>query len=185
MTRRLHANGIRTAADIADVQIVQSGYGRHTNEIAYIEVPGRGNVHVEGIGPKKAQALLAWKQQVEKKITPYIAKSLTSAQENAIKSKYFSKRQSLDAQEADAKKRATIAKDACKAKFRKEQEDLERQLSEARKTFASKLEGLDKQIAEKRKYLSDKRWKTGMVELELKSYAPITFGSYSRRAFFG
>lgn len=61
---------------------------------------------------------------------------------------------------------------------------MERQLSEATKAFANKLEGLDKQIADKRKYLSDKRWKTGMVELELKSYAPITFGSYFRRAFF-
>jgi serine/threonine protein kinase len=185
MTRRLHANGIRTAADVADVQIVQRGYGSHTSEIAYIEVPGKGNVHVEGIGPKKAQALLAWKQQAEKKIRPYMPKSLAPSQENAIRSKYFSKRQSLDAQEADAKKRAINSKDGCKARFRKEQEDFERQLSEARKTFANKIEGLDKQISERRKYLSDKRWKTGMVELELKSYAPITFGSYFRRAFFG
>ncbi len=185
MISRLHANGIKTAADIADVQIVQRGYGRHTSEIAYIEVPGRGNVHVEGIGPKKAQALLAWKQQAERKISPYMPNSLPPPQENAIRSKYFSKRQSLDSQQADATRRAVNSKDACKAKFRKEQEDLERQLSEARKAFANKLEGLDKQIADKRKYLSDKRWKTGMVELELKSYAPITFGSYFRRAFFG
>jgi hypothetical protein len=97
MTRRLHANGIRTAADIADVQIMQQGYGKYSHEVAYIEVPSKGNVHVEGIGPKKAQALLAWKQQAEKIIAPYMPKSLSPAQENAISSKYFSKRQSLDA----------------------------------------------------------------------------------------
>ena len=185
MMRRLHANGIRTAADIANVQIIQRSYGGHTSEIAYIEVPGRGNVHVEGIGPKKAQALLAWKQKIEQRIGPYIPTSLTPAQENPIKAKYFSRRQSLDEQEADARRRANNAKDATKAKFRKEQEDLERQLSDARETFSKRLVVLDQRISEERKKLANKRWKNGIVELELKAYEKITFGSYVRGAFFG
>lgn len=184
MIRRLHANGIRTAADIASVQIVQTRYGRHTNVTAYIEVPGRGDVHVKGIGPMKAQALWAWKQQVENEIKPSVPQSLTSEQENAIKLKYFSKRQSLDAQEADAKRRAVNEKDACKLRFRREAEDLERQLSDATKSFAKRIEDLDKQIADMRRLLADKRWKRDMVELELKSYARFTFRSYVNRAFF-
>lgn len=183
MTRRLNAHGIRTAADIADVHIYQTSHGRFTKVLAYIEVPGRGNVLVAGIGPKKAEALLMFRKQAEKKIKSYLPTSLNSAQENAIKSEYFSKRQSLDSQETDAKKRAVNTKDTCKARYRKEQDELERQHSDARKNFAKRLEDLDKQIADARKCLADKRWKNGMVDLELKSYARFTFGRYVHSAF--
>ena len=184
MTKRLWANGIKTAADISNVQIVQQGYGHRVHEVAYIEVPRRGRVHVDGIGPKKAQSLLSWRQGLERGIKSYIPKSLPSAQENAIKSKYLAQRQSLDAQEADAKKYAAQAKDLVKVKYRKEQEVLERQIADARNLFAKQLKDLEDRIVIENKNLSNNRYKSGILEHKLKPYLQIRFSNYLKRALF-
>jgi len=40
LKKRLSAQGIRTAADIVNIHVVRTGWGRHVHETAYIEVVG-------------------------------------------------------------------------------------------------------------------------------------------------
>lgn len=184
MTKRLWANGIKTAADISNVQVVQQGYGRRVHDVAYILVPGGGRIHVEGIGPKKAQALLSWKQGIERNLKGYMPKSLPQGQENAIRSKYLGQRQSLDVQESDAKRQAAQAGDTIVAKYRKEKVALEKQLADARELFGKDLKELDDKVAVEKKKQSEKNWAFGRLELRLKPYHQITFSGYVKRAFF-
>jgi hypothetical protein len=119
---------------------------------------------------------------IERGLKSYIPKSLPSAQENAIKSKYLAQRQSLDAQEADAKKYAAQAKDLVKVKYRKEQEVLERQIADARNLFVKQLKDLEDRIVVENKNLSNNRYKSGILEHKLKPYLQIRFSNYLKRA---
>jgi len=184
MTKRLWANGIKTAADISNVQVVQHGYGRSVHDIAYIVVHGGGRIHVEGIGPKKAHALLSWKQGIERNLKGYMPKSLPQGQENAIRSKYLAQRRSLDVQESDAKRRAGEAGDAIVAKYRKEKAALEKQLADARELFGKDLKEVDDKLAVEKKKQSEKNWAFRRLELRFKPYHQITFSGYVKRAFF-
>jgi serine/threonine protein kinase len=182
MTQRLSDNGVRAASDILDVQVVKSGYGRRTHKVAYIEMPSKGKVHVYGIGPEKAQALLAWRRKLEGNYKSLIPNSLPSAQENAIRSKYLAKRRALDAQEARAKESAVQKKEACMVKLRKEREDLERQLSERIGEFRKNIENLERHLSKTRKFSSHKRWEASRLELDLKAFSQITLLNYLRSA---
>ena len=182
LTSRLIASGIRTAAEIADVQVIQKAYGHKVSEIAYIEVPGRGRVHVEGIGPKKSQELLSWKRSLESRARARMPQSLPQAQVNGIKSKYQAQRQSLDTQEADAKKKAAQGKDAVRLKYRKEQDSLEKQLAGIRANFSKQLLDLEGKISSEKKHLSEKAWSVSKAERNLNAYSQISFPKYLKSA---
>lgn len=183
LTSRLIASGIRTAAEIADVQIIQRTYGNKISETAYIEVPGRGKVHVEGIGPKKSQQLLSWKKALEGRVRTRMPQSLPQAQVNGIKAKCQAQRQSLEVQEMDAKRKATQGKDAVRLKHSKEQDSLEKQLSAARANFSKQLQDMEGKIASEKKRFSEKAWSVSKAERNLDAYSHISFSKYLRSAF--
>lgn len=181
MKRRLTASGINTAADISSIQVVAQGYGSHSHEVAYIIVPNRRKIHVDGIGPKKAQSLLAWRQSLESHLKGYIPKSLDTAQANAIRARYLAQSQSLDLQEANARKTANQAKSTIPEKYRKERAELDRQLTESQKSYAKKIKELDDKIALELKMEGEKNWSIGRLELRLRGYEKITFSRYLKR----
>lgn len=183
LSSRLMTSGIKTAAEIGDVQIIQRTYGHKISETAYILVPGRGKVHVEGIGPKKSQQLLSWKKALESRARTRMPQSLPQAQANGIKAKYQAQRQSLETQEMDAKKKAAQDKDAVHLKYRKEQDSLEKQLSSARANFAKQVLDLEGKAASEKKRLSEKAWSISKAEFNLKAYSQISFSKYLRNAF--
>jgi hypothetical protein len=158
MTKRLLANGIKTAADIG------------------------GGIRVKGIGPKKVQDLLSWRGKIESNLRNYAPKSLPQAQENTIRSKYLPQLQSLDAQESDARRHAGGAKDAIIARNQKEKATLQKKLDDTRDLFSKELKDLDDKIAIEKKRLSEKKWAFERVTFQLKPYHKITFSSYLKRA---
>ena len=184
MKKRLWANGIMTAADISNVQVLQHGYGRYVNEVVYIVFPGGRKVHVEGIGPKKAQALLSWKQGIERNLKGSLPKTLPQGQENIIRSKYLAQRRTLDILESDAKKHAADAEDAIVANHHNEKATLVKKLADARELFGKDLKEFDDKIAGEKKRESEKSFAFTRLELRFKPYRQITFSRYVKRAFF-
>lgn len=184
MTNRLMSSGIKTAADISNIKISQQWHGRYSREVAYIEVPNRGKVHVEGIGPVKAKALLAWRQGIEGRLKSSLPRSLPFDQENKIKSKYIGQRQALDIQEADAKKYSDQAITLVKDKYLKEKEVLERQLVASRGLYEKNINDLNGRIIEENKNLSKKRYTLGRLENQTKPYIQIRFSKYLKSALW-
>jgi hypothetical protein len=168
-------------ADIVNVRTAQTGWGRHSHEIAYITVSGRGSVHVDGIGPRKAQALLSRKKEIEYRFRNQIPQSLPSAQESAIRSNYQVQRQSLDLQETNARQNAMRRKDAVRTKYRQEQNAITEQLQNVQDQFAKQRGDLDQKISEAKRHMSEKSWTLAKSQRELDAYKQVNFAAYLKR----
>ena len=178
MKRRLSAAGVRTAADIIDVRVMQTTRGGYSSSTAYLEIQGRGRIHVDGIGPEKALDLLAWRRGLESAMRARLPLLLPQPDESAIRSKYQSRRQSLDRQEADGKQDARQMKDAVQVKYRGEQDRLATQLKSIQGQFTRERLGLDQQLNEIKKLLSEKNWELAGQKRELVAYRGVSFASY-------
>lgn len=184
MKKRLLDAGIRSAADIINIHIAQSGWGRYSHEVAYIEISGQRRVHVEGIGPKKAQALLSWRQNIVSIFKSRMPQSLPTAQETVIRSKYQAQRQSIDRQEIDAKNDSRQRKEAVLGKYRQEQDALTNQLHDFRDQLAKQRRDLDPKIRQQKKHLSEKHWALAKVQREFDGFRQVNFIVYLKRVLF-
>lgn len=82
LIKSLNNAGITTAADILNIHIVQNN--RHSPKaVVLIEVPGKGKIRIEGIGPVKARALQEWKELLESELNK--PKLLQTSQLGSIK----------------------------------------------------------------------------------------------------
>ena len=128
LVEKLSVANIRTAADFDQIITrYESAHGRFTHEVTYIKKIGRGEICVNGIGRKKAEALDIWRRQITSAIMGRLPQNIPSDQKNAIREHYITKRMFLNEQEADAKRRADADRNACKERYLMERGDLERQ----------------------------------------------------------
>jgi hypothetical protein len=184
MKKRLSDAGIKSAADIINIHIAQSGWGRYSHEVAYIEISGQRRIHVEGIGPTKAQALLSWKRDIESRFRGHMPQSLPTAQETVIRSKYQAQRQSIDRQEIDANYNARQRKEEVLGKYRQEQDALTNQSHDFRDQFAKQRRDHDQKIRQQEKHLSEKHWTLAKVQREFDAYRQVNFAVYLKRVLF-
>ena len=176
--------GIRNAAQILDVRarVVQSGGGSGPGgELVEIEVPGRGLVRVDGIGRKKAQALLAWRRQLETASHVALPDALPATDEAVMRRRYHNRRRALDRQESEARQRAE-----------RQKEGRRRRLRRRRATFDCRAAAIHARIARLRHPLTSRqtvrqeRADTAQLALalarrELAAYDELRFGRYLRR----
>ena len=85
----LNKAGITTAADLLNIHIIHNDWDS-LKSVALIEVAGKGKLHIDGIGPVKARALLDWKNLLESNLKPPLL--LPSSQLNALRAKYKQQR---------------------------------------------------------------------------------------------
>lgn len=178
MKKRLSSAGVRSAADIANVRVTQTGWGRYWQQVAYIEVPGRGNVHVEGIGPKKAALLLAWRRHIDSQLRSSIPNSLPHAQQSAIESRYERDRVALDQEEVVVREGEEQKKDSVRQKSSQERAALVRRLQCAREQLAKKRRPLERQIGEMRRQIPEKEWAVANTQRELLAFRRVNFVEY-------
>jgi hypothetical protein len=171
--------GVRTAADILNVQNVGGWQGQPM--VTYILTSDNRRVRIQGIGPKKAAALLAWRRNLESQIRPQVPRSLPAPQEAALRSKYQARRQTLDVQRAGLQRSADQQMEAVRAKYRKEQDKWGRRLFEAQQEFAKQRQALEGRTRERRKTVAEKHWAAARLQRELEAYRQVTFGGYLRR----
>jgi DNA-binding helix-hairpin-helix protein with protein kinase domain len=181
LKKRLLASGIGTAADIRSIHIGSTGWGHYSHEIAYIEVQGRGKIHVDGIGSKKAGALWSWRQSLESRYRKGMPQSLAGPEESAIRSKYQAQQHSISLQETDAKRTATRKSDDVRRAHQKEQDNLSTQLQTHREQSEKALRDLEQKIAAQERNVSQKDWLIAKAQRDFEAYRQITFAAYLRR----
>ncbi|MHC1743963.1 MAG: helix-hairpin-helix domain-containing protein [Syntrophobacteraceae bacterium] len=184
MKDRLLAAGIRTAADIIQVKLQSSHYGRYTNQFAMIEVLGKGWSHIEGIGPQKASALLSWRQSFESRYRANAPRSVPQNQQAAIRAKYQNQILVLESKADAAKQTLQLDKNTVHQKYQKELDAIRRQEEAIRLTYTKQREEMEKSVQDQKWQLSRSNWELGSIQHKLKHFQRITFSRYLRRIVF-
>jgi predicted flap endonuclease-1-like 5' DNA nuclease len=104
LKRQLSAHGVKTFGDIIDVSVNYVQHGRFTNSIVQIQVKGRGNVKVPGIGQKKSETLLRYKKSLEQSYLNNAPKTLPSHVLDTIRKPFIIKRNKIDTDVQEAQK---------------------------------------------------------------------------------
>jgi hypothetical protein len=181
---RLFYAGCKTAADISNIQAVNKIRGQQLRENAYIEITGRGKIHIEGIGPKKAEAILAWRKNAELKHYRQIPKSLPQAQYNLIKIKYQVKQKMLESKETKVQQDFSQRKDQLTKKFHEEQHALNKQLKNIRDKLQKANTELNDKIDDRKKDLAEREYKLTKIERDLNAYTHVNFLTYIKHVLF-
>lgn len=182
--KRLLAAGIRTAADIAGIHTVRTKKGWYSKEIAYIEVIGRGKVYINGMGPQKAKAILAWRQDIESSLKSQIPNSIPPDLEATIQAKYQPGLQELDSREYIARQEGNQKKNDLRAKSRRVQNALASEAGEIQSTFTKQHRELEKEIAVKNSQQSSIQLTLADAQQKLAAFHLVNFKTYLRQILF-
>jgi hypothetical protein len=172
---------IRTAADFTGVTISRSHYHRYTNEVASFRLAGGRLVHVEGIGPKKAQPLAAWRSRLEAAARASMPSTLSGATEHAIRSKYANELQLLTSEEQSA--RAASAQQHAEARRRHEaaQTVIAAELQRVHQDGARDRAKLETQLAQARQVVEGAELPRAIADRELAACEEISYVRYLAR----
>jgi DNA-binding helix-hairpin-helix protein with protein kinase domain len=184
LKQRLIAQDIHTAADILNVQITQTGWGRYSNDIAYIVTRGHGSIRVDGIGPKKAQALLNWKKRLEANYAHLIPQSLDPSEQARISLKHKALLDSLEYQEAAARQASVKKKTNVQEANKISQSNLNTQIQSVQTRYLNRRRDLEKQYINYQKSFIAGKDEFGRLQRELFSYRFISFPNFIKRIFF-
>lgn len=177
-TKRLAQKGIRTAADFTDFYV--TGSSRTRDETTWLILPNRQRVHVENIGPKKAQSLVDWRNSVIAYARQSAPSRLGDLVEKQLQAELHAERQRLDQQSAAAKAQAQRGQTAALDRERATKYDLDRQEKEANDSAAARLLNLDQQLADAQREVTAKRVVLGNAQRNCDTYEQITFSRYIR-----
>lgn len=181
LKNRLKSNGVRTAADISKVTVVSSGYGRYLHDVVYLELVGRGSVHIEGIGSKKAYEIVNWKRRIESRYMGQMPQTLPPDQLKKISSKYDLQGKILAEKERNARFEAEKSCERVRSKYRQERENLLKQISATRIKYQEEIDNINNKIGEQNKTLAKKNYEYGKMQHEIKSYRYINIGNYLKK----
>lgn len=178
--RQLAAAGAKTAADILDVKVVQFGAGKKSDDVAYVDITGKGSVPVEGLDSAKGKAVLNWRRGLESKFTSQIPRTLPPQDDARIRRKYQA-RQTLEAQEKAARQDAQVKKDRVRTRYRHLTDALSRNVADLRDGLAKAYANLDKTETEARERISRITKDLTDVERQFEAYRNVTFTAYLKR----
>ncbi len=178
MKSRLTCAGVKTAGDIINVHIFNSWRSGYSNEVTYIEIVGRGKIHIDGIGPAKANAILSWKKGLETKMRSNMPQKLDQMRINSIKYKYQSQKSAIEQQITILKQGSDYKKTKIRQKFSKELDSLNRNIIDIKNQSLKSCQDIDRTIDESRKILSSKNWTLAKYQKELSCYKNINFIKY-------
>lgn len=175
LRRRLLAQGIKTAADIEEIYVASTGWGRYSHSVAYIRVRGRGPIHVEGIGPNKAQVLKGWREKVEARCRGGMPNSLPGQGQAGIASRFAQEKRWLEGEDARAREVAMRRKDQILSDSTQEQATTAREIHKARESRVVVRTALDQKGRgpEARKLQKDSA--RSELERKLEAYKNVTF----------
>jgi hypothetical protein len=187
---RLKTAGVNTADDIA--------YGRVQS--------------IEGIGPQRASALVAWKQDIDSRARRSMSQSLSQVEISIVQAKHQSIRRAMEDQrnreqqtkkdreveirmryaaeveQVDAEMRASEGKtQAVKTAIRERYAPQYRRFQEITLKLeadaADDLQKVDDEVSEVRKKLFSLHWELGKEKGRVKSFEEVRLPKYFRRVF--
>ncbi len=184
LKRRLVAEGIKTAADIEDIYVGTSGWGRYTNSVAYIRVRGRGQTHVAGIGPSKVQSLKGWWEKAKAKCRGGMPNSLPGQLRAEIVGRFDKEKRRLVGEETTQREAARQRKEQILKDSRLAQDSIDREVQKVRATRASLRANLDQKMKGLEVKKSQKEKARSELERLLDAHKNVTFARFLR-AYFG
>ncbi len=157
LKQRLLVAGIHTAADIQ----------------SYIDVPGVGN--------QKSNALLAWRQNLERNLRTQMPQKLPIHQEESLKAKYRIQMSEIKAEEVKILQNADQVKKIIRTKYGQENLSLFKSIQDVKNQHASRKHEIDQKINDIKQQLSKKRWALSKTKSILAAHHHIEFKTYLRR----
>jgi hypothetical protein len=176
LAKRLTQKGIRTAADFTGFYITGSSSAR--GETTWLELSNRQKVHVDGIGPKKAQALDDWRKNLIAYARQSAPTRLDDLAEKQLQAELFTERQHLNQQAVDAKAKAQRDQTAAIDRERAARYDLDRQEKAANDNAASQRTDLDRQLGTAQHEVTAKHVALRNAQRQCALYDRITFALY-------
>jgi len=171
----LESNGIKTAADFADIKVDN----HPTGEVVFQKADG-STLQILGIGPKIGEALKTWREKLESRYTEDIPISLTIETEK-IRDQYSSKLENIEQKERDLNndlKRARIR--ALRDKEAEEQK-LIYQVNLQKKIYEDTSTNMKDKMLEKSIELGEALKEKKRIEYELKSFDKINILIYLKK----
>jgi hypothetical protein len=183
LKRQLSAHGVKTFGDIIDVSVNYVQHGRFTNSIVQIQVKGRGNVKVPGIGLKKGETLLRYKKSLEQSYLSNAPKTPPSHVLDTIRKPFIIKRNTIDTDEQEAQKLLVQEVNRIHQSYAKQIEECSKELIILKSGTEREFKELSWKAEQAEKLTQKKKAEIEQMEKGFKIYSPITFSSYIRRAF--
>jgi serine/threonine protein kinase len=181
LANRLERSGIRSAADFVASNV--SGFGR--DERTSIVLANQQRVHVDGIGPKKAESLVRWRNGIYQSALQSAPQRLSVADEQQLQAELARDRRGLDQQAALARSQAQRDQTAAVERERALRADFDRQEKDASDLYTTRQASVTTQVAASVRYLNNQRALLDQAAQRDQAYAAIRFGPYVKRIATG
>ena len=179
--RDLARSGIRTAADICNIETVRKGGFLFSRYITYIVVRNGGRIRVRGIGPQKAAALLSWRIRQESLLKASLPHALPWTAESEIASRSLRKQALVDERVNIARRNARLKEQAIRSKLSEAETKAVRELEVVQERFVNQVAPLESEHDHAVKRLANLKWEREKMDLEFQRYRNIRFGAYARK----
>jgi len=179
--RDLARNGIRTAADICNIETIRKGNFFFPHDITYIVVRNRGKLRVRGIGPKKAAALLSWRIRQESLLRGSLPQALPWMAESEIASRSLRKQALVDEKVNIVRRNARAKEQAVRSRLSEAEGKAVNELEVIHERFVNRIAPTESELDQARKRLVSLKWEREKLDVELHRYSNIRFGAYARK----
>lgn len=171
LTRALAVNGVTTAADFTGI-----AYGAGSE--VFINLRNGGRVHPSGIGEVKANALEAWRREVEARARRSQPSSLPLGHVQAIRVKYARRRQLLTQEEHSARAESEAKRNQSRGRVAADYAALAAELLGTRDRYVLEKAQADLRLRSARQAAGDVTWQQVRAQRELDVYREVTYWRY-------
>jgi hypothetical protein len=180
---RLKAAGIRSAADVVDLQVVPRRWGTRVSDVTYLKLADGRHVHVPGIGPKKAAALLEWRRNIRTALERAAPRTLSVQQDACIRQEYGPRFQDLDLRESGERENIRRKKSDISARYEDLQRTLNARISQLEAEAASARRERETRAQALLTTVRREQWQYNNAHRDLKAYRTVRFATYLKRLF--
>jgi hypothetical protein len=167
--------GVRTAADFTGYAMEDAPRGGRR---AVIRLRMGGKVHISGVGEKKAQALVNWRQGIERRARATQPSSLPATQAGSIKDRYISRHRSFADAEKAATGKAANEKRQIRQKWAQTRAAISAELVSARQGFVQEKAQADAQLSAAQNREGTVSWQRDIAAREAAAYRGVTYRRY-------
>jgi serine/threonine protein kinase len=183
--KRLMRVGVISAADILDVHVSVNNRKQHDRVVAFLRVRGKGDVHIDGVGPAKASALLTWRRSLEQQWKVQVPKVVPPEITVQIKTKYDKHRIALNSETSNAMHAANQKKSSIYARFQKDIEKNRDEVYGLIKYYSEKKKDQEEKFTPQYKEKNSLLWEESALEKQISSYHKINIVHFLKRVFTG
>jgi hypothetical protein len=174
----LQRTGIRTAADFTGVQLSGAFSYGHSSQVAYFRLANGSLVRVDGIGPKKAQPLAAWRSRLELAARASMPSRLSSGAEQAIRLRYANELQRVTSDEQAVRVAAAQRSAEASQRHQIDRAAIVAELQRVHQDGARERASVDTQLSQATQALVGAELPQTIAERELAACRQISYARY-------